>query len=38
VEAGYSLNDIFFLVDLGVFAAFQQGEFKGVIAKINFKF
>jgi hypothetical protein len=38
VEVGYSLNDIFFLMDLGVFAAFQQGDFKGVIAKLNFKF
>ena len=38
VEVGYSLNDVFFLMDLGVFAAFQEGDFKGVIAKLNFKF
>ncbi len=38
VEVGYSLNDILFLMDLGVFAAFQEGNFKGVMGKLNFKF
>jgi hypothetical protein len=38
VELGYSLNEIFFLVDLGVYTAFQEGQFKGVMGKINFRF
>ena len=38
VELGYSLNEIFFLVDLGVYTAFQEGHFKGVMGKLNFRF
>jgi hypothetical protein len=38
VELGYSLNEIFFLVDLGVYTAFQEGKFKGVMGKLNFRF
>jgi len=38
VELGYSLSEIFFLADLGVYAAFQEGQFKGVMGKLNFRF
>lgn len=38
VEIGYSLNEIFFLADLGVYTAFQQGQYKGVMLKLNFRF
>ena len=38
VELGYSLNEIFFLADLGVYTAFQQGIYKGVMVKLNFRF
>ncbi len=38
VEVGYSLNEIFFMVDLGVYAAFQEGKYKGFAAKLNFRF
>ncbi len=38
VQVGYSLNEIFFMADLGVYAAFQKGEFKGITARLNFRF
>jgi hypothetical protein len=37
-QVGYSMNELFFLVDLGVFAAFQEGNYKGFGVKINFRF
>jgi len=37
-QLGYSLNEIFFLVDLGAFVAFQEGIYKGFGARINFRF
>jgi hypothetical protein len=37
-QLGYSLNEIFFLVDLGVYVAFQEGSYKGFGARINFRF
>ena len=38
VQLGYSLNEIFFLADLGVYTAFQEGKYKGVMVKLNFRF
>ena len=38
VQLGYNLNEIFFLVDLGVYAAFQEGGYKGFGARVNFRF
>jgi hypothetical protein len=38
VQVGYSLNEIFFLADLGVYTAFQEGKYKGVMVKLNFRF
>lgn len=38
IQMGYSLNEIFFLVDLGVYVGFQEGKYKGFGARINFRF
>jgi len=38
IQVGYSLNELFFLVDIGVFAAFQEGSYKGIGARLNFRF
>lgn len=38
IQLGYSLNELFFLVDLGVFVAFQEGSYKGFGARLNFRF
>lgn len=38
VQMGYSLEEIFFMTDLGVYTAFQQGKYKGVMVKLNFRF
>ncbi len=38
IQLGYSLNEVFFLVDLGVFVAFQEGSYKGFGARINLRF
>ncbi len=38
VQAGYSLNELFFLMDVGVFAAFQGGEYKGFGVRLNLRF
>jgi len=38
VQLGYSLNEIFFLADLGVFLGFQEGAYKGFGARLNFRF
>jgi hypothetical protein len=38
VQLGYSLNEIFFLADLGVFVGFQEGAYKGFGARLNFRF
>lgn len=37
-QIGYSLNELFFLADVGVFVAFQEGVYKGAGARINFRF
>jgi hypothetical protein len=37
-QLGYSLNEIFFLADLGVFVGFQEGAYKGFGARLNFRF
>ena len=38
IQLGYSLNEVFFLVDLGVFVGFQEGTYKGFGAHLNFRF
>jgi hypothetical protein len=38
VQLGYNLSEIFFLVDLGVYAAFQNGSYKGFGARVNLRF
>ncbi len=38
VQLGYSLNELFFLIDLGVYVGFQEGEYKGFGAHLNFRF
>jgi len=38
VQMGYSLNEIFFLMDLGFYVGFQEGAYKGFGARLNFRF
>lgn len=38
IQLGYSLNEIFFMADLGVYVGFQEGEYKGFGARLNFRF
>lgn len=38
VQMGYSLNELFFLIDLGVYVGFQEGKYKGFGAHLNFRF
>ena len=38
MQVGYSLNEIFFLVDLGVYVGFQDWGYKGFGARVNFRF
>jgi hypothetical protein len=38
VQMGYSLNELFFLIDLGVYVGFQEGNYKGFGARLNFRF
>jgi len=38
MQVGYSLNEIFFLVDLGVYVGFQDWDYKGFGARVNFRF
>lgn len=38
IQLGYSLNELFFLVDLGIYAAYQEGRYKGFGARLNFRF
>jgi len=38
IQLGYSLEEIFFLVDVGVYAAFQDFSWKGFGARLNFRF
>jgi hypothetical protein len=38
IQLGYSLNEIFFMIDLGVYVAFQEGRYKGFGARVNFRF
>ena len=38
VQFGYSLDEVFFLVDLGVYVGFQEGAYKGFGAHLNFRF
>jgi hypothetical protein len=38
IQLGYSLNELFFLVDLGLYVGFQEGSYKGFGARVNFRF
>ncbi|MCK5136426.1 MAG: carboxypeptidase-like regulatory domain-containing protein [Bacteroidales bacterium] len=38
VQLGYSLNELFFLADIGVYVGFQNWSYKGFGVKINFRF
>jgi hypothetical protein len=38
LQAGYSLNELFFLVDVGVFTAIQEGAYKGFGVRLNLRF
>ncbi len=38
LQVGYSLEEIFFLADLGVYAAFQDFSWKGFGVRVNFRF
>jgi len=38
VQLGYSLNELFFLMDLGLYVGFQEGAYKGFGARLNFRF
>ena len=37
-QLGYSLNEVFFLMDLGVYVAFEELKYSGVGFKLNFRF
>jgi hypothetical protein len=37
-QLGYNLSEIFFLADLGIYVAFQEGKYKGFGARVNFRF
>lgn len=38
IQMGYSLNELFFMMDLGIYVGFQQGSYKGLGARVNFRF
>ncbi len=38
VQVAYSLDEVFFLMDLGVYMGFQEGSYKGFGARLNFRF
>lgn len=38
LQAGYSLNEIFFMADVGVYVAVQDRAFKGAGVRLNFRF
>lgn len=38
IQAGYSLNELFFLADVGIYAAFQEWEYRGFSIRLNFRF
>lgn len=38
LQLGYSLNEIFFMADIGVYVAFQDWGYKGFGARLNFRF
>ena len=37
-QLGYSLNEVFFLMDLGVYVAFEELKYSGVGFRLNFRF
>jgi len=38
LQLGYSMNEIFFMADIGVYVAFQEWGYKGFGARLNFRF
>ncbi len=38
IQLGYSLNEILFMVDLGVFVSFEDWSYYGTGVKVNFRF
>jgi hypothetical protein len=38
LQLGYSLNEIFFMADIGLYVAFQDWGYKGFGARLNFRF
>jgi hypothetical protein len=38
MQAGYSLNDILFLMDLGLYVGFENFRYSGFGFRMNFKF
>lgn len=38
IQMGYTLEELFFLIDLGVYVGFQEGDYKGFGARLNFRF
>lgn len=38
IQVGYSLNEILFMMDLGLYVGFQEGAYKGFGARLNFRF
>jgi hypothetical protein len=38
VQLGYNLNEVFFLMDFGIYTAFQEGRYKGFGVRVNFRF
>jgi len=38
LQVGYSLDEIFFMADIGVYVAFQDWGYKGFGARLNFRF
>jgi hypothetical protein len=38
LQLGYSMNEIFFMVDIGAYVAFQDWGYKGFGARLNFRF
>ncbi len=38
IQLGYSLNDIIFMMDLGVYVAFEDWAYFGTAFKVNFRF
>jgi hypothetical protein len=38
IQVGYSLNEIAFLLDIGIYAAFEDWKYHGTGLRVNFRF